>query len=144
MTENRTITIGKKDLNKSLFLQTAWFCQGNLNCLQGKVREISGSFALSSLYEPWRRFPCCQFFIRASMVLGLFLISSFWVHIMKTCLLKYTENFTTKTENFQIKNSDIIYISAQNIDCRYSLDPPRRGGSKEYPQSMFLSRNKKK
>ena len=47
-----------------------------------------------------------------------------------------------KTENFQIKISDIFHISAQNIDCRYSLEPPRRGGSNEYPQSMFLSRNK--
>ena len=25
----------------------------------------------------------------------------------------------------------------------YSLEPPRRGGSNEYPQSLFLSRNKK-
>ena len=48
-----------------------------------------------------------------------------------------------KNENFQIKNSDIFYISDQNIDCGYSLEPPRRGGSNEYPQSMFLSRNKK-
>ena len=32
-------------------------------------------------------------------------------------------------------------MSAQNIDCGYSLEPPRRGGSNEYPQSMFLSRN---
>ena len=48
-----------------------------------------------------------------------------------------------KTENFPIKTSDIFHISAQNIDCGYSLEPPRRGGSNEYPQSMFLSRNKK-
>ena len=48
-----------------------------------------------------------------------------------------------KTENFQMKNSDIFHISAQNIDCGYSLEPPRRGGSNEYPQSMFLGRNKK-
>ena len=48
-----------------------------------------------------------------------------------------------KTENFQIKISDIFHISAQNIDCGYSLKPPRWGGSNEYPQSMFLSRNKK-
>ena len=47
-----------------------------------------------------------------------------------------------KTENFQVKNS-IFHISAQNMDCGYSLEPPRRGGSNEYPQSMFLSRNKK-
>ena len=54
------------------------------------------------------------------------------------------ENFTSKKlKNFQIKISDIFHISAQNIDCRYSLEPPRRGGSNEYPQSMFVSRNKK-
>ena len=48
-----------------------------------------------------------------------------------------------KTEQFQIKNSDIFHISAQNIDCGYSLEPPWQGGSNEYPQSMFLSRKKK-
>ena len=37
-----------------------------------------------------------------------------------------------------MKNSDILYISAQNIDCGYSLEPPQRGGSNEYPQSMLL------
>ena len=31
----------------------------------------------------------------------------------------------------------------KNIDYGYSLEPPRRGGSNEYPQSMFLSWNKK-
>ena len=49
----------------------------------------------------------------------------------------------SKNENFQIKTSDIFHISAQNIDCGYSLEPPQRGGSNEYPQSMFLSRNRK-
>ena len=44
------------------------------------------------------------------------------------------------TENFQIKNSSSFHISAQNIDCGYSLEPPRRGGSNEYPLSIF-SRN---
>ena len=48
-----------------------------------------------------------------------------------------------KTENFQIKKRWYFYISAQNIDCGYALEPPRRGGSNAYPQSMFLSRNKK-
>ena len=43
----------------------------------------------------------------------------------------------------RLKTSDIFHISPQNIDCVYSLEPPRRGGSNEYPQSMFLSRNKK-
>ena len=36
-----------------------------------------------------------------------------------------------KTENFQIKNSDIFHISAQNIDCGYSLEPPQQGSSNE-------------
>ena len=31
----------------------------------------------------------------------------------------------SKNENFQMKNSDIFHISAQNIDCGYSLEPPR-------------------
>ena len=48
-----------------------------------------------------------------------------------------------KTENFQIKNSDIFHISAQKHRLWYSLEPLRRGSSKEYPQSTFLSRNKK-
>ena len=40
--------------------------------------------------------------------------------IMKTCLFKYTENFTTKqNESFQIRNSDVFHISAQNIDCGF-------------------------
>ena len=66
-------------------------------------------------------------------------------NITKTCLFKCTENFTLppKTENFQIKNSDIFHISAQNIDRGYALEPPQQGSSNEYPQSMFLSRNKK-
>ena len=41
------------------------------------------------------------------------------------------------------KNSDVFHISAQNIDCGYSLEPPRRGGSNEYPQSMFISKIRK-
>ena len=48
-----------------------------------------------------------------------------------------------KNEKFQIKKSYNFHISVQNIDCGYSLEPPRRGGSNEYPQSMFLARNKK-
>ena len=33
----------------------------------------------------------------------------------------------------------IFLISAQNIDCGYLLELPRRGGSNEYPQSMFCA-----
>ena len=44
----------------------------------------------------------------------------------------------SKKENFQIKNSDVFHISAQNIDCGYSLEPPRQGGYNEYPHSIFF------
>ena len=63
--------------------------------------------------------------------------------ITKTRLFKYIENFTSKNWKFSDKNSDIFHISAQNIDCGHSLELPRQGSSNEYPQSMFLSRNKK-
>ena len=55
--------------------------------------------------------------------------------ITKICLI--LQILPPKNENFQKKKSDIFHISAQNIDCRYALEP------NEYPQSMFLSRNKK-
>ena len=53
------------------------------------------------------------------------------------CLFKYTEILQPKKENFQIKNYDIFHISAQNIDCGYSLEMPWRGGSDKYPQYVF-------
>ena len=59
-------------------------------------------------------------------------------NITKTLLFKYIENFSSKNWKFSdYKNSDIFQISAQNIDCGYSLEPPRRGGSNVYPQFMF-------
>ena len=62
--------------------------------------------------------------------------------ITKTSLFKYTENFTTKKWKFSDKISDIFsYFFSKH--CEYSLEPPRWGGSNEYPQYMFLSRNKK-
>ena len=44
--------------------------------------------------------------------------------------------------HISVQNIDCVqfcskHISVQNIDCGYSLEPPRRGGSNEYPQSMF-------
>ena len=58
--------------------------------------------------------------------------------------MQYTEIFfDCKNENFHWKKFDIFLIFAQNIDCGYTLEPPQRGGSNEYPQSMFWSKNKK-
>ena len=47
-----------------------------------------------------------------------------------------------KIANFQLKMFDIFFIFAQNTDCGYTLEPPRRGDSNEHPQSMFWSKNK--
>ena len=49
-----------------------------------------------------------------------------------------------KNDNFRMKKVDIFLTIAQNISCGYTLEPPQWGGSNEYPQSMFSSKNKKK
>ena len=60
-------------------------------------------------------------------------------YITKTCLY----NFDPLRPHFYIVKLGftgvyiIFLIFAQNIDSGYSLEPPRRGGSNEYPQSMF-------
>ena len=82
----------------------------------------------------------CLYFVRHSLRK---VDRSIYNHYENTPIQIYWKIYYEKNENFQIKNSDIFHISAQNIDCGYSLEPPRRGGSNEYPQSMFLSRNKK-
>ena len=59
--------------------------------------------------------------------------------ITKTCLY----NFDLLKPHFYIVKLGftgvyiIFLISDQNIGCGYLLDPPGRGGSNEYPQSMF-------
>ena len=61
------------------------------------------------------------------------------IGITKTCLY----NFDPLKPHFYIVKLgfigvNIIYlISAQNTDCGFSLEAPRRGGSNEYTQSMF-------
>ena len=66
-----------------------------------------------------------------------------WVALRKHAYSNILKILQLKKENFQKKYSDIFHISARNIDCEYLLEPPRRGGSNEYPQSTFFSRNKK-
>ena len=59
--------------------------------------------------------------------------------IAKTCLY----NFDPLKPHFYIVKLGLtrVYIIflflLKNKDCGYSLEPPRRGGSNEYPQSMF-------
>ena len=66
------------------------------------------------------------------------------LHITKTCLCNIQRFFyVVKNENFVRKKKDIFLIFAQNIDCGYTLEPPREGGSNEYPQHLFWNKNKK-
>ena len=69
-----------------------------------------------------------------------------WLYVFhyETTPIEIYRKFTSKNWKFSDKKTDIFRTSAQDIDCEYSLEPPRRrGGSNEYPQSIFLSRKKK-
>ena len=68
-------------------------------------------------------------------ILGTYEIHS--LSLRKHAYSKILKILPPKNKNFHIKNSDIFHISAQNMDYGYSLEPPQRGGSNEYPQSMF-------
>ena len=63
--------------------------------------------------------------------------------LMKTITKTYLYNLDPLKPHFYIVKLGftgvyiIFLISAQNIDCGYSLEPPRRGGSNEYPQYVF-------
>ena len=54
----------------------------------------------------------------------------------------YWEFYHQKTKTFRWKIL-VVFIFVLKTGCVYLLEPPRRGGSNEYPQSMFLNRNKK-
>ena len=58
--------------------------------------------------------------------------------ITKTRLLKYIEKSTTKKEH--------LYFSYffLKTDCECSIESLRRGGSNEYPQSVFVLANSEK
>ena len=59
--------------------------------------------------------------------------------------MQYTEIFIAF--KMKIFSNFFLYIFflifAKNIGCGYTLEPPQQGGSNEYPQSMFWSKDKK-
>ena len=83
-----------------------------------------------------------HWFAEVFLFVGLEIDYPIFVLHYENTLFKYTENFTQNWK-FLDKNSDIFNISGQNIDCGYSLELLWWGSSNEYPQSMFLSWNKK-
>ena len=84
-------------------------------------------------------FPYKDFFLEAFVDQSIyFIIKIKYDSLRKQAYSNILKILPPKNENFQIKNSNIFHITAQNIDCGYSLEPTRRGGSNEYPQSMFF------
>ena len=65
---------------------------------------------------------------------------------LQTITKTYRYNFDPLKPHFYIVKLEfrgvyiIFLISAQNIDCGYSLEPPRRGGSNEYPLLCFMQK----
>ena len=69
----------------------------------------------------------------------MYLLTCGLMNNMKTCVYSFDP---LKPHFYVVKlgftGAYIIFlISAQNIDCGYSLELPHWGGSNEYPQSMF-------
>ena len=65
------------------------------------------------------------------------------IHYENTPIQIYRKFHLQKLKIFIQKCQILFIFLLKNIDFGYSLEPPRRGGSNEYPQSMFLSKNKK-
>ena len=113
---------------------------------------IKVKFQFSFVY-----FMSCPYWTRAysNRTVRPYVFTSVCCHYCPThaCLLDHYENTpiqiyrnsTSKNWKFSVKKLwyFLFYTSAQNIDCGYSLDPPRQGGANEYPQSMFWAEIRK-
>ena len=98
------------------------------DCLSTSAHE--GTVMLVNTATPVKR-------MRKHIIAGFKLTS-----LRKHAHMIYSNFFRSKIDNFQRKSFDIFLNFAQNIDCGYTIEPPRRGGSNEYPQSMFWSKNR--
>ena len=82
---------------------------------------------------------CSVLSVMICVLLLLLSLVGYALCIKKTCLY----NFDPLKPHFYIVKLEftgvyiIFLISDQNIECGYALEPPRRGGSNEYPQSML-------
>ena len=64
-------------------------------------------------------------------------------HYKNTPVQIYWEFYDQKMKTFRWKFIIFFFYFCSKIDCGYSLEPPRRGGSNEYPQSMFWAEIRK-
>ena len=71
--------------------------------------------------------------------IGAELFLTFHIAITKTCLCNVyplEPHFYIAKLGYAGVHLFFLFV-LQNIDCGYSLEPPRRGSSNVYPQSMF-------
>ena len=78
-----------------------------------------------------------EIFIRNSLI--------FLVFLLKTLIVGTHQNRLSKAVLMSTHNLcfGAKIRNAQNTDCGYTSEPPQRGSSNEYTQSMFWSENKK-
>ena len=92
----------------------------------------------------------CWFLLKIFTLYNLEKICILHGHVFVMVIISYTITktcpcniqrifFCCKNENSQCTNFEIFLIFAQNIDCGYTLGPPRRGGSNEFLKSLFRS-----
>ena len=120
--------------------QTGYLCKQCRSWWDGSYRTVSSGSTLFAILL-WFLTGIYICYNGQAKFNGWKSISSLRKHAYSsTCILKISPS---KTENFQIKTLIFFIFLLKNINCGYSLEPPRWGGSNKYPQSMFLSRNKK-
>ena len=90
------------------------------------------------------------FLFSVDLILGLILFLFSVDLILGLIIMKtYLYNFYPLKPHFHVVKLGFtgVYIIflflLKNIDCGYSLEPPRLGGSNEYPQSMFWAEIRK-
>ena len=115
-----------------------WSCHGcqidfllYVNCKQPQYNMVS------LITQSLPMDPKDSSIIRTKVDLYLNLKTSY-IDITKTCPCNNREIFIA----IKMKIFDIFLIFAQNIDCGCMLEPPHRGSSNEYPQSMLWSKNR--
>ena len=110
-----------------------WTCVSVKTKIELHINAVWSEFSESSFVEMYK-------WIHTGKVT----ITKHCLPITKTCLY----NFDPLKPHFYIvklgftEYTLFFLFLLKHIDCGYSLEPPRRGGSNEYPQSV-LSRNMK-
>ena len=146
--ENFLIIPRKQDLtlyaNCLHWRQFAWNAK---SCCLGKIRKKKHTLSAENCAQSAKLKDFLQDWMCVQQRQPVWICRLLWLscrkccaqaHILlNICLFKYIENFTTQKWKFSDKNADIFRISAQNIDCGYSLELPHRGSSNEYPQCFW-------